>query len=107
MKPYEIPSYFTVEFYRSQKELGKTDLMIAAEMHYSLPLIAKWKRQIGWKKGMGAMYAGRRPELDRTKIEELYRQGMRTCEIAKEFGVNYQNIVYHIRKLRVAESHAI
>jgi uncharacterized protein YjcR len=98
--PIEIPSFFTVEWYRVQKELRKTDPEIANELFISLPLLAKWKKKIGWEpEQIYKLMCGRKKKLDSYEIRRLKEQGLSNKEIAKRFGVTASAIWYSLNKI--------
>lgn len=94
-QPIEIPDYFTVSYYRQQKEAKKTDQEIANELLISYALLAKWKRQIGWTPGAGRKYAGRKKENSREEVLVLRKSGLTFKAIAETLGI-HENSVYLI-----------
>lgn len=98
--PIEIPSHFTVEWYKEQKDLKKTDKMIAKELVISTALLSIWKRKIGWKTGrIFSVMNGRPRTLDPVQIIALKEQGLSGYAIAKQLNVSAQAIHYWLHAL--------
>jgi transposase len=98
--PIEIPSFFTVEWYRVQKESKKTDPEIANELFISLPLLNKWKKKIGWEtEKIYKLMCGRKKSLDPFEIKRLKEQGLSNTEIAKHYGVTAPAIWYSLKRM--------
>lgn len=97
----EIPEYVNVEWYRSQKELGKSDEKISEDLDISKQLLDTWKRKIGWKKGDGAKYAGRQLTVNPKLVKELYSRGKTPSEVARILNVSREVINYHFKKFRL------
>ncbi|MDP4087364.1 MAG: hypothetical protein Q8934_22630 [Bacillota bacterium] len=95
--PFEIPDYFTVEWYNSQKVLRKTDKEIARELLISLPLLSKWKQKIGWEPDkIYKLMCGRKRSLDPIQIRRMKKQGLSNYAIARELDVSAQAISYWV-----------
>jgi hypothetical protein len=97
--PIEIPSFFTVEWYRVQKESKKTDPEIANDLLISVPLLAKWKKQIGWKtEQIYGLMCGRKSKLNPSEITRLKEQGWSNKEIATYFKVTPSAVWYSLKR---------
>ncbi|MDP4105308.1 MAG: hypothetical protein Q8935_10155 [Bacillota bacterium] len=95
--PIEMPDYFTVEWYRGQKVLRKTDKEIARCLLISLPLLAKWKKKIGWEPDkIYKLMCGRKRSLDPLQIRRMKEQGLSNYAIARELDVSAQAISYWV-----------
>jgi transposase len=93
--PIEIPSYFTVDWYKEQKILRKTDKEIAKELLISNALLAKWKKKINWEPDtIYKLMCGRKRSLDPVQINLLKEQGLSGYAIAKQMDVSIQSIHY-------------
>lgn len=98
--PAEIPAHFTLAWYREQKEIKKTDVDIAEELFISLPLLAKWKKKIGWEtEKIYKQMCGRKLTLDVNKIIELKNLGWSIKKIANALEVTTSAIHYHLKKI--------
>lgn len=98
--PIEMPNHFTLEWYKAQKELKKTDKMIAKELVISTALLSKWKRKIGWETGkIFRLINGRPRTLDPVQIIALKEQGLSGYAIAKKLNVSAQAIHYWLNAL--------
>jgi uncharacterized protein YjcR len=96
--PVEIPHFFTVEWYREQKELKRTDKEIANTLLISIPLLAKWKKKIGWEPGkIFSKMCGRKRSLDPIQIRSLKEQGLSYVAIAEQMNVTPQAIFYWVK----------
>jgi transposase len=89
--PIEMPSYFTVDWYKGQKALKKTDKEIAKELLISNSLLAKWKKKIGWEPDtIYKLMCGRKRRLNPYEIQKLKDEGLSNVEIAERFDVTTQ-----------------
>ncbi|MBO0961992.1 hypothetical protein J1P26_20000 [Neobacillus sp. MM2021_6] len=95
-EPLPIPNHFTVDWYREQKELRKTDHEIAASFFISYALLQKWKRKIGWD--FDSKYSGRRLNPHTEKMKELNEQGYKPGEIATMFSVTRETVKNHLKR---------
>jgi DNA-binding CsgD family transcriptional regulator len=98
--PIEIPEFFTVQWYRSQKECKKTDKEIANELFISIPSLAKWKKKIGWEPDkLYKLMCGRKRSLDPLQIRRMKEQGLSNYAIAEQLDVSIQAIHYWVKAL--------
>jgi DNA-binding CsgD family transcriptional regulator len=96
--PIEIPEYFTIQWYRNQKECKKTDKEIANELLISIPLLAKWKKNIGWETNkIYKLMCGRKRILNPYEIQKLKDEGLSNVEIAERFDVTTQALWYCLK----------
>jgi hypothetical protein len=98
--PIEMPSYFTVDWYKEQKALKKTDKEISKELIISNALLAKWKKKIGWEPDtIYKLMCGRKRSLDPLQIKTLKEQGLSYTAIANQFDVTPQAIFYCVKSV--------
>lgn len=102
-QPIEIPDYFTVAWYREQKELKRNDEEIAAEMLISKALLQKWKKQIEWVPFSGKNIAGRKPTVDIGLLAEMRLQGIKRKDIARVLDISIGNVDHHLDRLGLSK----
>lgn len=97
--PVEMPSFFTVEWYKTQKNsFKKTDKEIANELFISVWMLFKWKKQIGWEPHqIYKLMNGRKPKLNQDEIKRLKDEGLSTKDIANHFDVTIQAVHYWLK----------
>lgn len=95
----EIPSFVVPEWYMTQKGLKKTDLEIAEELHISLPLFAKWKKEIGCVAGEARKYCGRKRQVNLDTMKKLYDRNLSSTTIAEQLGISDSMVRRYIRQL--------
>jgi hypothetical protein len=99
--PIEMPSYFTVDWYKEQKALKKTDKEIAKELLISISLLAKWKKKIGWKPDtIYKLMCGRKRVLIPHDIHRLKELGLSNVEIANRFNVTTEAVWYSLKHVQ-------
>jgi hypothetical protein len=96
--PIEMPNFFTIDWYHSQKKCKKTDKEIANELLISIPLLAKWKKKIGWETHkIYKLMCGRKRILNPSEIQKLKDEGLSNVEIAERFDVTTQALWYCLK----------
>jgi DNA-binding NarL/FixJ family response regulator len=93
--PIPIPEFFTATWYDQQKQLRKTDPVIADELLISKPLLDKWKRVVGCKPYQYRHMKGMSWE-ERQEIITLRKQGLTLIQIAEKVGKSPGTIKYHV-----------
>lgn len=101
--PIPLPEYFNTEYLKAQKELKKTDAEIAGELAISVPLLSKWKREVGWESGSYRHHAGRKRSIDYQEVISLVQQGLTQKKVAEMLGVSVKSVAYILRKTRSGE----
>lgn len=104
-EPIEIPDYFTVAWYREQKEAKRNDETIAAELLISKALLQKWKKQIGWIAYSGKNLAGRKTTM-REQIAGMIQQGLKRHEITKALCTTDSLVGYHLKEMGLTRKRA-
>ncbi len=103
-EPIAIPDFFTVEWYSQQKAEQKTDAELADELYISYATFAKWKKQVGWKPGMGRKYNGRKRLPITDRILQLTSERVTQKEIAMLLGITDGTVRNHLRRVRECKS---
>jgi DNA-binding CsgD family transcriptional regulator len=97
-EPIAIPEYVTIEWYRQQKELGRTDKEIADSLFISYMTFHKWKQKIGWNFGEGLRYVGRKRIPHTEEMKRLRSLGYTYSQIAEIFEVSEPTVERHIKR---------
>jgi hypothetical protein len=96
-KPIPIPEFFTPAWYDLQKQLYKTDPVIARELFISKPLLEKWKRAVGCKPYKYRHMKGMSWE-EKQEILILRKQGLTMRQIAEKVGKSPSTIQYQVKR---------
>ena len=94
---FEIPEFFTPQYYLEQKSKRKSDEDIAEELEISKPLLDKWKRK---RKCVGIIktsMSGRKPTTDPQEAVKLFKSGLNQKEISAATGLNVGTIRKYLR----------
>ena len=105
--PIEIPDYFTLAYYRQQKECGKTDQDIADDEHVSYCTLAKWKKEIGWVAGAGMKYVGRKKEINREEVARMRRLGVKQIDIAISLGIPLSSVERILKEMGMTKQRKV
>ena len=92
----KLLSDFTEEEYRAFKARGLTHDDIAEELLVSRDTVALWVRENGLK-GLNNSKT-KYSEETRRKMVDLYRSGMRICDVARSIGCSEFAVRYNIEK---------
>jgi uncharacterized protein YjcR len=97
--PIAIPSFFTADWYKSQKEQHIPDLELADNLMISPMTLHKWKQKVGWVSGNGRKYLGRNPNPNIERMKELRTKGLTYVQIGKLFSLSAQAVAYNVKKV--------
>jgi hypothetical protein len=97
--PIAIPSFFTSDWYKSQKEQKRTEKDIADSLFISCGTLNKWKKKSGWEVGNGRKCAGRKRNPDVSIMKALRTKGLTYVQIGEAFSLTAQAVEYNIKKV--------